>query len=118
MTGRTVTIDLPLQVATDTETHVVHIVHLEYLGHAGDVTVAGLAGIGPQRLEVAHMGKVDVPRQSVNAGPLESRFGRVRAVAPERPELPDFGEVGGVGAVGAAFAADHDMAPHTGLQGR
>src|SRR4026209_2436921 len=111
MTGRTVTIDLSGQMATDAEAHVVHVVHLEDLGHARDVAVTGLAGVGPHRLDVAHMREVGETSERVDPNPLELGLARVCAVAPELTQLLDLGAVGAVG------PADPRVAPPDGPPG-
>src|SRR5262245_7401481 len=98
MADGTVTLDVPLEVAADAETHVVHVVRFEHLRHAGDVAVTGAASLGTHRLHVDRVREPDMARQGVNASPFErGRVGLV-AIVPEGPELPDFALRRAVGA--------------------
>jgi len=112
VTRRAIPIDLPLGVTSDAEAHVRHVIDLEDLGHAGDIAVAGVAGVGSQSLDVAAMREVHVPRQRVNARPLQMRFGGIALVGPELAQLFDFR------LAPAVAPRDDHVAAHAGLEAR
>lgn len=112
MTRRTIPIDFPFHMAGDAEAHVRHVVHLEDLRHSLDVAMTGAAGVGSHRLNVPTVREVHVPRQRMNAGPLQMRFGGIALVGPELAQLLDFR------LAPAVAPRDDHVAAHAGLEAR
>src|SRR3954463_6063678 len=104
VTYRAISRDLPLDVASDAETHPVHVVHLEDLRHPLHVAMAGGAGIGTQGFDMPLMREVSMPGEIVHPHPFDRLLLR-----PRLPKLLDFR------LVRAVPPPDHEVTSHTGL---
>src|SRR5438128_10311392 len=103
VTDRTVLAHLALRMAVDAPAHAERG-HLGDLGHRLHLPMARRARVGPQRLDVPHVGEPHEPGERVDADP----FGRV-ALAPGRAHFLDLGLVRRRRAADDLVAADASL---------